>query len=632
MAKIIRTPPEIKEGESVIVVGNGPSLKGSGLGSVIDSYDHVWRFNNCAINGYEEDVGTKTTMWFTFRKNIRGELPCDTTMCRMAKARPIEGVEQTYMFPVDKRRQLKTFIQYLIRMHKGFDVRVGKMIPTSGLMAVWYLLDSCKAKKVAVAGFDHFSKQWFRNHHYWAKKGSRLPHDHDGIVEAIIFKQLSQNGQIEYVDKKYVSSATDNDSDPKYFLPKISSSKLKIICVMKSGGDYDSDDVQNLANHVKKAFKCDYDFICYSDTSSIATEPLQHDLPGWWSKLEIFRETGPCIYFDLDVYMPGDLTPLADWVLSGEKKIAMLEEWKPSWRSFTKNSTIVAWNGDYSNVLSEFNGISDRNMFRGDQEYITAKLESMGHNITHVQNIISGCYSYKRHCKDGFPEDSRFIGFHGKPRPRQLGSPYWSAEPSHGFFFIHNPKAGGLSFREAFRENGVLAWNRHSTAVEVRDKYGEEIFNKYPCYSLIRNPLERLVSAFFFAKRKGARVVTKVYPEFSDFVKNLDRLLNVGRAGSVFVPQCDFLCDENREPMVDLYPFEMIDDLWSLINKTHFSGDYQMLPHVNNTDYPDWRRMYDRETRRIASAIYSDDIVLYDKTKHRLNEREVGNERQRRRN
>ena len=48
---------------SIIVVGNGESLRDSGLGSVIDSYETVVRFNHFKTKGFEKDVGTKTSVW-----------------------------------------------------------------------------------------------------------------------------------------------------------------------------------------------------------------------------------------------------------------------------------------------------------------------------------------------------------------------------------------------------------------------------------------------------------------------------------------------------------------------------------------------------------------------------------------
>uniref|UniRef100_A0A3P9PPR6 CMP-N-acetylneuraminate-beta-galactosamide-alpha-2,3-sialyltransferase 1 n=2 Tax=Poecilia reticulata TaxID=8081 RepID=A0A3P9PPR6_POERE len=46
---------------SCAVVGNSMNLKGSGYGRLIDSHEAIIRMNFGPVNGYEEDVGTKTT-------------------------------------------------------------------------------------------------------------------------------------------------------------------------------------------------------------------------------------------------------------------------------------------------------------------------------------------------------------------------------------------------------------------------------------------------------------------------------------------------------------------------------------------------------------------------------------------
>ena len=48
--------------ESCGIVTNAGSILGSGLGGHIDSNDFVLRFNGAITQGYEKDVGTKTTM------------------------------------------------------------------------------------------------------------------------------------------------------------------------------------------------------------------------------------------------------------------------------------------------------------------------------------------------------------------------------------------------------------------------------------------------------------------------------------------------------------------------------------------------------------------------------------------
>jgi len=202
--------------------------------------------------------------------------------------------------------------------------------------------------------------------------------------------------------------------------------RLKVICVLKTGGDFDIDDVANLRRHVAAGFAgIDYEFVCYSDNPAIADRKLKCNFKGWWSKLEIFRETGPCIYFDLDIGLLQDLAPLADWVKQGGRRFAMIEEWLDSWKHMW-NSSVMAWNGDYSYLLQEYYQRADEVRYKrgGDQEYTTNQLRGHNERVEMVSNLLK-VYSFKFHCRDGVPEDARILCFHGKPRPRSIGAPYW---------------------------------------------------------------------------------------------------------------------------------------------------------------------------------------------------------------
>ena len=49
--------------KNIILIGNSPTILSSKLGSVIDEFDTVVRFNNFVTAGYEESVGSKTDIW-----------------------------------------------------------------------------------------------------------------------------------------------------------------------------------------------------------------------------------------------------------------------------------------------------------------------------------------------------------------------------------------------------------------------------------------------------------------------------------------------------------------------------------------------------------------------------------------
>lgn len=146
--------------------------------------------------------------------------------------------------------------------------------------------------------------------------------------------------------------------------------------------------------------------------------------PGWWAKLDLFYNDGPCIYFDLDTVITGDLSPIIEY---SKRRLCMTKNWS-SHGGF--QSSVMAWSGAIPEIpdgfdikkLSEPDGPANcRNFgwyegFWGDQEYITANFQ--------VEPIEPGLIvSYKYHCKQGVPEGARVVCFHGKPD-------YWECSES----------------------------------------------------------------------------------------------------------------------------------------------------------------------------------------------------------
>jgi len=125
---------------------------------------------------------------------------------------------------------------------------------------------------------------------------------------------------------------------------------LTVVCVLKSGGDYTTKYVRVLRDAMSRHLDVEYNFVCYTDfdhpiNQVCETRPLLHEYPGWWSKIEVFRETGRVIYFDLDTYILGPLGSLARALDPGT--FYML---RPFHRKEVWASGIMAWNGDFSFV------------------------------------------------------------------------------------------------------------------------------------------------------------------------------------------------------------------------------------------------------------------------------------------
>lgn len=158
-----------------------------------------------------------------------------------------------------------------------------------------------------------------------------------------------------------------------------------IVCVLKSGvwkprpqGEYS---VQYGPRHVTwlrdqfaAQLKVPHRFVCMTDIEvpGVETLPLQDDLPGWWSKLEIFRQFTKACYVDLDTVIVGDVSRylFADHQFTVSRGIHLR---KPG----AINSSVMGWNGDYRFLYEQFMADKDRIMREytcndrwGDQAFI----------------------------------------------------------------------------------------------------------------------------------------------------------------------------------------------------------------------------------------------------------------------
>ena len=193
--------------------------------------------------------------------------------------------------------------------------------------------------------------------------------------------------------------------------------KIKIICVLKSGGDYTPEYVLNMKNSLDRVIgdRDDWEFVPYTDLPD-AVFPLMANLEGWWSKLEIFRCTGPCLYLDLDSVLISDFSHLFG-IIRNLKKYEFLAL-RPFRSSEVWASGIMAWNGDWHQLFTEFKP-SDMQV-KWDQRYIFPKLEKLGATVRSIQGYLMGVYSYKHHCREQLPADTSIVCFHGRPRPHQV--------------------------------------------------------------------------------------------------------------------------------------------------------------------------------------------------------------------
>lgn len=203
-------------------------------------------------------------------------------------------------------------------------------------------------------------------------------------------------------------------------------SQTILCCVYKTGGDYSHEYVKRLLDSWDEHADDQVGYLVLTDDPvTMDSEypfaaPLEYNLPGWWSKLELFKYSAEnkYIYFDLDTIIKGDISKF----VHAEHKFTMLKDF--SKKVSRPASGIMAWSGNYSHLLTrvlEDPSIMDKYDPKkggklGDQAYI---VDHLGFEPDYVQNFMDVA-SYKWDSTE-VKRDSQVICYHGKPRPHQTG-------------------------------------------------------------------------------------------------------------------------------------------------------------------------------------------------------------------
>jgi hypothetical protein len=207
------------DNKRILLIGNGGSLKESGLGTKIDEFDEVIRINEGKTLGWEKDAGTKFTIWATFnpekkfKKYINGYLDrgyTDEAIKDMLK----EVREIWYIAPrfdllipwnfknliddtkIIKRHLSPLFLKKILRVNPG---------PTTGFMLIYLL--SKMYDKFYITGFDFLGRtQSNVSHHYFTDTPIEQVNEVESKIRDFDFEysytlDLIKNGKVEYITK-----------------------------------------------------------------------------------------------------------------------------------------------------------------------------------------------------------------------------------------------------------------------------------------------------------------------------------------------------------------------------------------------------------------------------------------------
>tara|TARA_B110000858_G_C17796889_1_gene472941 strand:- start:104 stop:754 length:651 start_codon:yes stop_codon:yes gene_type:complete len=171
--------------------------------------------------------------------------------------------------------------------------------------------------------------------------------------------------------------------------------EIDVYCV-NVGTKYGSEYVYKLKSAVEKHLKLPHKFWCITDKPELYPFSIQSDdLPGYWNKISIFKHTGTCLYFDLDVIIHNNI----DKLVSNTYKL-INPVWKdPRKAKFVSDRPDIGTSLNNSSVMTWSNETKIYEKFIKDPEYYIFKYDGddrfLSHETTFKTFDTDIIYSYR---------------------------------------------------------------------------------------------------------------------------------------------------------------------------------------------------------------------------------------------
>ena len=164
---------------------------------------------------------------------------------------------------------------------------------------------------------------------------------------------------------------------------------------------------------------------------------------------------------------------------------------------------------------------------------------------------------------------------------------------------IHSIARHKLKKRAFIRKDAKQRWHK---------LFNQTDYEKAFKFTVVRNPYDKVVSAFFALQQLSKRGTISEEETFQHFVKTTLKKIgpSFDRHFEIQYPRVYF---NNKIYVNYIARFENIKKDWIIIANT--LGCSKTLPHKNKSKHDLYRKYYDKESKAIIKEIYKQDLELF---------------------
>lgn len=193
--------------------------------------------------------------------------------------------------------------------------------------------------------------------------------------------------------------------------------------------------------------------------------------------------------------------------------------------------------------------------------------------------------------------------------------------------FIHIPKNAGTSIYKTYFDDGSgrgeffghHRWGTYKTKIPKK-------WNEYTTFAVVRNPWDRFVSSYSYAikdvsfwhnaKNPGNSEMGK-HPDYEvlknkSFSEAVDMINELGHQG--WDSQYPYVCDDKNNIKVDhvIKMENLKSGIKHMFSKEGVDVDYKMKEKNVTREEKNYRKWYNKKTKRKVEKYYKEDVELFD--------------------